>query len=368
MPLEGITVVADLDETKIVEYFDRKIAPVPKAEGTEYVASNQKSPFGPTFTGATFVQPNGLGFKINGHSISGEFGFGQSMVSLEPLADWPSNAAFLDAYFAGEDGVLVKTTNAFCVFQKYAGDIMWRHIESEIHDEEIREVRPNVSLVVRIVSMVGNYDCIIDWEFKPSGSIKIGELEKLVPGGLKMNTAEMLHFVATKYVKFLQAQVGMLELMNTFEFPNDVILPPRQKAKSIDPPLAYIVVLKKQRMVLPRVLSSDFTFLTMTVEVVAKKETQVAEVVVVVETQKEEKVAEENVEPRESSVEESKPKMEILHIAMLKRVQAPGLFILEDIKQNLKIPFTYHYKTLLWDQIHDEVDAINLCDIDECNE
>ncbi|KAH1221577.1 Primary amine oxidase 2 [Glycine max] len=204
MPLEGITVVADLDETKIVEYFDRKIAPVPKAEGTEYVASNQKSPFGPTFTGATFVQPNGLGFKINGHSISwanwefhvgydirarpvislasiydiqqqsGEFGFGQSMVSLEPLADWPSNAAFLDAYFAGEDGVLVKTTNAFCVFQKYAGDIMWRHIESEIHDEEIREVRPNVSLVVRIVSMVGNYDCIIDWEFKPSGSIKIG--------------------------------------------------------------------------------------------------------------------------------------------------------------------------------------------------
>ncbi|KAG4968130.1 hypothetical protein JHK87_033781 [Glycine soja] len=117
-----------------------------------------------------------------------------------------------------------------------------------------------------------------------------------------MNTAEMLHFVATKYVKFLQAQVGMLELMNTFEFPNDVILPPRQKAKSIDPPLAYIVVLKKQRMVLPR-------FLTMTVEVVAKKETQVAEVVVVVETQKEEKVAEENVEPRESSVEESKPKM-----------------------------------------------------------
>ena len=48
----------------------------------------------------------------------------------------------------------------------------------------------------------------------------------------------------------------------------------------------------------------------MTVEVVAKKETQVTEVVVVVETQKEEKVAEENVEPRESSVEESKPELD----------------------------------------------------------
>ncbi|KAH1190971.1 Primary amine oxidase [Glycine max] len=199
MPLEGITVVADLDERKLVAYFDSKIVPVPKAEGTEYVASKQKPPFGPTFIGAAFVQPNGPGFKINGHSISwanwefhlgydiragpvislasiydiqqqryrrvlyrgyiseffvpymdptsswyfktfldsGEFGFGQSMVSLEPFADCPSNAAFLDAYFAGEDGVPVKIANAFCVFEKYAGDIMWRHTESEIHDEEV---------------------------------------------------------------------------------------------------------------------------------------------------------------------------------------------------------------------------------------
>ncbi|KAI3411571.1 BHLH domain-containing protein, partial [Psidium guajava] len=36
------------------------------------------------------------------------------------------------------------------------------------------------------------------------------ELGKLVPGGRKMNTAEMLQ-AAYKYVKYLQAQVGILE-------------------------------------------------------------------------------------------------------------------------------------------------------------
>ncbi|KAF7802607.1 primary amine oxidase-like [Senna tora] len=66
------------------------------------------------------------------------------MVSLKPLVDCPPNAAFFDAYYAAQDG------------------------------KPITEVRQDVSLVVRIVSTVGNYDYIIDWEFKPSGSIKLG--------------------------------------------------------------------------------------------------------------------------------------------------------------------------------------------------
>ncbi|XP_028773946.1 primary amine oxidase-like [Neltuma alba] len=235
-PVEGITIVVDLDDRKIVEYSDTGSVPLARPENTEYRFSKQKPPFGPKLNGMTMV-PNGPGFSIDGHSISwanwklhvgfdvragpvislasiydmeqhkyrrvlyrgyiseffvpymdptadwffktyldsGEYGFGQSMVPLKPRADCPANAVFFDAYHAGEDGKLVKIPNAICVFEKHAGDIMWRHTELEVPNEDIiTEVRPDVTLVVRTVSTVGNYDYIIDWEFKPSGSIKLG--------------------------------------------------------------------------------------------------------------------------------------------------------------------------------------------------
>ena len=72
-PVEGITLVVDLDEMKIVEYNDRLIVPVPKAEGTEYRESKQRPPFGPRLNGAALVQPDGPGFKIDGHTVRSVF-------------------------------------------------------------------------------------------------------------------------------------------------------------------------------------------------------------------------------------------------------------------------------------------------------
>ncbi|CAA7029234.1 unnamed protein product [Microthlaspi erraticum] len=43
---------------------------------------------------------------------------------------------------------------------------------------------------------------------------KTHELGKLIPGGQKLNTAEMFQ-AAAKYVKFLQSQVGILQMMQT---------------------------------------------------------------------------------------------------------------------------------------------------------
>ncbi|PRQ38659.1 putative primary-amine oxidase [Rosa chinensis] len=65
----------------------------------------------------------------------GEFGFGLSTVSLEPLTDFPSNAKFIDGYYAAGDGTPVQISNAICIFERHAGNILWRHTEVTIPDE-----------------------------------------------------------------------------------------------------------------------------------------------------------------------------------------------------------------------------------------
>ncbi|XP_047070764.1 primary amine oxidase 2-like [Lolium rigidum] len=228
-PVEGVTLVVDLDRMAIVEYKDRVVYPVPKAEGTDYRTTK-------VYTAAPGValQPEGRGFHIDGHLVrwanwefhvgfdmragivislasihdaeagarrrvlyrgfvseifvpymdpaeewydrtfmdAGEYGLGVTTFPLQPGADCPANAAYLDGYYAGQDGKPVENKNMICVFERYAGDIAWRHTEAGFADRLITETRPDASLVARMVVSSGNYDYILDWEFKPSGSIK----------------------------------------------------------------------------------------------------------------------------------------------------------------------------------------------------
>ncbi|KAJ6351222.1 hypothetical protein OIU78_007201 [Salix suchowensis] len=234
-PIEGITVTVDLEEMKILGFVDRSTVPVPKADGTDYRESSQELPFGSLLKGISIRQSDGPTFTIDGHTIrwdnwdfhlsfdaragpiislasifdpqkqkfrkvlyrgflsevfvpymdlneewyyrvffdAGEYGYGLCAVPLEPLRDCPENAVFMDAYVADHNGAPVNMPNIFCIFERYAGDVMWRHTETAIPGKVIREVRPEVTLVVRMVSTVGNYDYINDWEFKQSGSIKV---------------------------------------------------------------------------------------------------------------------------------------------------------------------------------------------------
>ncbi|KAL3626249.1 hypothetical protein CASFOL_029798 [Castilleja foliolosa] len=233
-PIEGIVVTVDLDEMKIVDYRDRLMAPMPRADGTDYRESKQDSLYDNRINSMTILQQDGPSFTIDGTHVRwanwdfhlgfdmrvgaiislasifdhdknkyrsvlykgyiselfvpyqdpseewyfktfldiGEFGFGLCTMPLQPNTDCPENAVFLDGYYTTRDGDIARISNVFCVFERYAGDVMWRHSEAALPGDPV-EVRPDITLIVRTVSTVSNYDYIIDWEFKQSGSIKV---------------------------------------------------------------------------------------------------------------------------------------------------------------------------------------------------
>lgn len=104
---------------------------------------------------------------------AGEYGFGLQAMPLDPLNDCPRNAHYMDGVFPAADGTPYVRSNMICIFESYAGDIGWRHAESPITGMGIKEVRPKVTLVVRMAASVANYDYIVDWEFQTDGLIRI---------------------------------------------------------------------------------------------------------------------------------------------------------------------------------------------------
>ncbi|KAL0395483.1 UNVERIFIED_CONTAM: Primary amine oxidase 2 [Sesamum latifolium] len=166
--------------------------PVPKGEDTDYRESVQNPPFDTRIKSMTMLKPDGPSFTIDGNNVrwanwdfhlafdmrvgpiislasiydhdmhkyrrvmyrgyiseifvpyqdlseewyfrtfldAGEFGVGICAVPLQPSTDCPPNTVFLDGYYTTRDGTPAKTSKVFCVFERYAGDIMWRHTET----------------------------------------------------------------------------------------------------------------------------------------------------------------------------------------------------------------------------------------------
>ncbi|KAK6783184.1 hypothetical protein RDI58_020981 [Solanum bulbocastanum] len=237
-PIEGLTVLLDLDTQQVIEIIDEgKSIPIPKAANTDYRFSRIKKntqkinllkpisieqPNGPSFTiennhlvkwanwefhlkpdpragviiSQAMVQDPDTGKMRNvmykgftselfvpymdptdawyfkTYMDAGEYGFGLQAMPLDPLNDCPRNAYYMDGVFVAADGTPYVRSNMICVFERYAGDIGWRHAECPITGLSIREVRPKVTLVVRMAASVANYDYIVDWEFQNDGLIR----------------------------------------------------------------------------------------------------------------------------------------------------------------------------------------------------
>ncbi|MBM4186641.1 MAG: hypothetical protein FJ206_04940 [Gemmatimonadetes bacterium] len=91
------------------------------------------------------------------------------MGSLEPGSDCPANAVMVDGLVAGWKGEPRRKPRVICLFERAAGDPVWRHgLQFGVADS-----RPRRDLVVRMVTHAGNYDYLFDWVFGQDGGIRV---------------------------------------------------------------------------------------------------------------------------------------------------------------------------------------------------
>jgi len=87
---------------------------------------------------------------------AGEYGFGLQAMPLVPLNDCPRHARYLDGVFVAADGRPYVRENMICVFERYAGDVAWRHSESPITGMDVSALTVSITdLVLFSMSVTG---------------------------------------------------------------------------------------------------------------------------------------------------------------------------------------------------------------------
>lgn len=227
--IEGLTVVLDLQEKKVLRVVDEGVVPIPTA-----VADYDMSSVGTIrkVEGPMHVeQPLGPGFTMNGYQVewqnwrfhvrpdqrvgmiistvtyedgdkirpvlyqgflsemfvpymdpafswyvrnffdAGEFSVGGLSKPLLPGIDCPDHTIYLDALVAGDNGRPRTVPNIIGIFERETGDMSWRHWSDGASGGP--EGRVKRDLVVRTVAVLGNYDYVFDWIFQQNGSIEV---------------------------------------------------------------------------------------------------------------------------------------------------------------------------------------------------
>ncbi|MGK2935884.1 MAG: hypothetical protein ACSLFE_11680 [Gemmatimonadaceae bacterium] len=228
--IEGLVIVIDLTDRKIIRVTDAGVRPLGDAYGAydaEAIGATReaRSP-------VQMVQPSGPSYAVNGHEVSwqnwkfhfrvdprrgvvlslvsytdagrdrsvmyqgalselfvpymdaeypwnyqGFFDlgtypalFGGIASSLSMGVECPDYARYFSAMVVTSDGRPRERVRAACLFERSAGDVAWRHGRER---GNIVEARVKRDLVLRMYMTAGNYDYLFDWVFQQDGTLRM---------------------------------------------------------------------------------------------------------------------------------------------------------------------------------------------------
>tara|TARA_Y100000590_G_scaffold387017_1_gene460226 strand:+ start:408 stop:2375 length:1968 start_codon:yes stop_codon:yes gene_type:complete len=224
-PIEGLSVIIDLDKSEIFEIQDFGVVPIPPEDGN-YAARYQES-FREDLKPIEIIQPEGPSFEVTGNHVkwqkwelrvgytpreglvihnvtyedqgklrpvlyrgalsemvvpygdptndhykkqvfdSGEVGIGKCANSLELGCDCLGEIYYFDVSLYDITGKANTQKNVVCMHEEDFG-VLWKHTDSRIGETEVRRSR---RLVVSFFTTVGNYEYGFFWYFYQDGSI-----------------------------------------------------------------------------------------------------------------------------------------------------------------------------------------------------
>ena len=226
-PIEGLDIVVDMNQRKIMEFMDR--GPVPVSKDAGQLEARNAGPLRPALKPLKITQPKGADFQILGNEIRwqkwrfryalhpreglvlytvgyedggrvrpilyraslsemvvpygdpdkswawrnafdvGEYGIGRLASRLIPGKDAPDNATYMDAAFVDDFGKAYTAKGVVTVYERDGG-MLWKHFDINLNHAESRRGR---ELVIGYLAAVGNYDYGINWIFRQDGSMQM---------------------------------------------------------------------------------------------------------------------------------------------------------------------------------------------------
>jgi primary-amine oxidase len=96
--------------------------------------------------------------------------FGGVASSLDPGVECPSYGTLFSYWVVTDKGRPRERARAACLFERSAGDVIWRHGRDQGANVETRSKR---DLVLRMFMNAGNYDYLFDWVFQQDGTLRV---------------------------------------------------------------------------------------------------------------------------------------------------------------------------------------------------